>query len=233
MRLFMHAFIGIKNLNLLPFGSSFPQADVWTTFVSLPFALGIDDDEIRNTPQIKPPLFHLPTTWIMPDQKLHVGIAWKGSTISDIDKHRSIPPHYFMELCRVPGVQLYSLQVGEGAEEFNRIGGGALAKNLTPYIRDVCDTVALLHNLDMVIGCESALGHICSMAGKEFWMPYGYQAPDYRVGHEGTDILWAPKHRVFKQGPDMQWGPVFDEICVALEKRLKKNVPNKRHLVHA
>ncbi len=233
MRLFMHAFIGIKNINLLPFGSSFPQADVWTTFVSLPFALGLEDNEIRNTPQIKPPLFHLPTTWMIPDQKLHVGIAWKGSKISDIDAHRTIPVHHFLELCRVPGVQLYSLQVGDGTEDANSIGAGALVKNLAPYIRDVCDTVALLQNLDLVIGCESAIGHICSMANKEFWMAYSYQGKDYRVGHDGTDILWAPKHRVFRQGEDRRWEPVFEDICVALEKRLKKYVPNKRHLVHA
>jgi len=237
MRLFMHAFIGIKNINLLPFGSNFPQADVWTTFVSLPFALGLEDEEIRNTPQIKPPLFHMPTTWMVPDQKLNVGIAWRGSKLNDIDEHRSIPVQQFLELARVPGVQLYSLQVGEGAEEANSIGATAVIKGLSPYIRDVCDTVSLLQNLDLVIGCESALGHICSMAGKEFWMPYSFMGPDYRVGHDGTDVLWAPKHRVFKQGEDLQWRPVFDRICAALENRLKKNVPskvvNKRRIVHA
>jgi tetratricopeptide (TPR) repeat protein len=221
MRLFMHAFIGIKNLNFLPQGSTFPQADVWTTFVSLPFALGLSDEQIRRTKQITPPIFHLPNTWMYPDQKLHIGVAWKGSKLNDIDSHRTIPVQHFLELYRVPGIQLYSLQVGEGENDANLIGAGAMIKPLSPYIRDVCDTVALLQNLDLVIGCESALGHICSMVGKEFWMPYAYMAPDYRVGHDGKDVIWAPKHRIYKQGEDCRWEPVFENMIGDLEMRLE------------
>jgi hypothetical protein len=234
MRLFMHAFIGIKNLNLMPQGQSYPQADVWTTFVSLPYVLGLDDKEIRNTSQIKPPIFHLPTSWVIPDQKLHVGICWKGSAKNDIDQHRSIPARHFLELCKVPGVQLYSLQVGEGVDDLNNMGAGALVRPLSPYISDVCDTVSLLQNLDLVIGCESAVGHICSMVGKEFWMAYGYMAPDYRIGHDAKDVLWAPRHRVFKQGEDCRWEPVFERLVEALDKRVRsKSHDRRRVLQHA
>jgi len=219
MRLFMHAFVDVPNLNLLPFGSTFPEADAWSTFVSLPFALGLSDAEIRSAPDIECPRVSLPTTWLVPDQKLHVGIAWAGSTLNNINVHRSIPVEMFAELYRVPGVQLYSLQVGERAEDANAAGMSGLVRNLVPYVRDVVDTVALMRDLDLIITCESALGHIAAMVGKECWIPYSYLGRDYRLGHAGKDRLWAPHHRVFRQGQDMQWRPVFDKIVEALREK--------------
>jgi hypothetical protein len=220
MRLFMHAFIDIPNINLLPMGASFPQADAWTTFVSLPFALGLNDEEIRAQKQIPYPLLSLPTTWMVPDQKLHIGIQWAGSKLNDIDKYRSIPVDFFLQLCSVPGVHFYSLQVGERTDDANVIGATAVIKNLSPYIRDVCDTVSLLRDLDLVITCEGALGHICAMVSKECWIASSFQGRDYRIGHRADDMLWSPKHRVFRQGKDGQWGPVFKRITEALHERV-------------
>jgi tetratricopeptide (TPR) repeat protein len=220
LRLFQHAFIGIPNINFLPFGQVMPQADAWSTFVSLPFALGLSDDEIRNAPNIEVPKFSLPTSWMMPDQRLHVGIAWAGSKLNDINNHRSIPLEHFLELNSVPGVQLYSLQVGDHSEDANNIGAAAVVRNLVPYIRDVVDTMTLMRDLDLIITCESALGHIASMVNKECWMPYSYLGRDYRVGHDGTDRLWTPHHRIFCQGEDLRWEPVFRQIAAALRDKI-------------
>jgi tetratricopeptide (TPR) repeat protein len=223
MRLFMHAFVDLPNLNLLPFGSTFPDADAWTTFVSLPFALGLTDDEIRNAPDIEYPRLQLPTSWLVPDQKLHVGIAWAGSNLNNINSHRSIPAEMFAELYRVPGVQLYSLQVGEHREDANAAGMSGLVRNLVPYIADVVDTLTLMRELDLIITCESALGHIAALAGKECWIPYSYLGRDYRLAHTGKDRLWTPHHKVFRQGQDMRWQPVFDKIVGALREKIHES----------
>ena len=221
MRLFMHAFTGLDNVNLLPFGASFPQADAWSTFVSLPFALGLTDEQIINAKHIEVPRVSLPTSWMVPDTRLHVGIAWAGSAVNDIDKHRSIPLHHFLELYRVPGIQLYSLQVdNEHREDANNQGAVALVRNLAPYIRDITDTIALLKDLDLLIVCESAQAHIASLVGKETWIAYSYLGNDYRIGHRGENMLWTPNTTVFQQGPDQRWEPVFDKIVGALKAKL-------------
>ena len=219
-RLFTHAFMDLGNVNLLPFGSSFPAADAWTTFVSLPFALGLSDDEIRNAPHIEAPRLSLPTSWMVPDTKLHIGIAWRGSELNNINKHRSIPLEHFLDLYRVPGIQLYSLQVGEHAEDANQMGAVALIKNLVPYVRDVVDTLSLLRDLDLVITCESALGHICSLIGKECIIPYSWLGRDYRLGHRGDDRLWTPNHTIVRQDQDQRWEPVFDKIGNILREKI-------------
>lgn len=220
MRAFSQAWAHIRNINLMPLSSPFLAADAWTTFVSLPFALGLSDEEVRGTSQIKMPVYSLPTSWMAPDAKLHVGIAWAGSPLNDIDKWRNIPVEQFLELYRVPGIQLYSLQVGERSKDLERAGMTAVVRDLSGYISDVTDTVALLRDLDLVITVESALGHICASVGKECWIPYSYLGHDYRIGHSGEHLLWTPKHRVFKQDSSQDWELVFYQIEKALREKV-------------
>ena len=221
LRLFQYAFIDIPNLNLLPQPCNFPAADAWTTFVSLPFALGLSDDEIRNAPQIK---FDAPRTnaaqWKVPDRKLHIGIAWRGSSLNEINEARSIPVTQFLDLYKVPGIQLYGLQIDDNKRQMFDLGCSPVIKDLSGYVRDVVDTLSLLRDLDMVITIESSLGHICTMAGIETWVPYSYLGRDYRVGFDGTDQLWS-KYRVFKQGNDLRWQPTFDQIVEALREKMR------------
>ena len=221
LRLFQYALIDVKNLDLLPQPCNFPAADAWTTFVSLPFALGLSDEEIRNTPQIK---YAAPRTnakqWKVPDRKLHIGIAWRGSHLNEINNHRSIPLEFFLDLYKVPGVALYSLQVDQNKQQLHDLGCAPVIKPLDGYIRDVVDTLSLMRDLDMIVTCESALGHIATFAGIETWLPYSYMGRDWRVGVDGQDQIWS-RYQMFPQGSDMQWQPVFNDIVSALRHRAK------------
>ncbi len=220
VRLFMHAFVGLPNVNIVPKPAAFPEADCWSTFVSLPFALGLSDQEIRQAPHISYPVMSLPMNWKVPDRKLHIGIAWAGSDLNDINKHRSIPFEQFLDLYRVPGIQLYGLQIGQYSQQLYDHHGLPVVRDLSPYVRDVVDTISILKHLDIVICCESALGHIAALAGTECWMPYSRLGLDYRLGVKGNDQVWS-EHRVFKQGEDLKWSGVFDDIAFALEARVK------------
>ncbi len=220
VRLFMHAFVGLPNVNIVPKPAAFPEADCWSTFVSLPFALGLSDQEIRQAPHISYPVMSLPMNWKVPDRKLHIGIAWAGSDLNDINKHRSIPFEQFLDLYRVPGIQLYGLQIGQYSQQLYDHHGLPVVRDLSPYVRDVVDTISILKHLDIVICCESALGHIAALAGTECWMPYSRLGLDYRLGVKGNDQVWS-EHRVFKQGEDLKWSGVFDDITFALEARVK------------
>ena len=222
LRLLQYALTDVPNLNLLPQPCNFPAADAWTTFVSLPFALGLSDDEIRNAPQITT---KIPRTnakqWKVPDRKLHIGIAWRGSALNEINEARSIPVTQFLDLYKVPGIQLYSLQVDGNKNQMFDAGCAPVIRDLSGYISDVTHTLALLQDLDMVITIESALGHICTFPGVETWCPYSYMGRDYRVGVDGSDQIWS-KYRVFPQGPDQRWDSVFDKIVEALRDRVGK-----------
>jgi len=99
------------------------------------------------------------------------------------------------------------------------LGCAGVIQDLGSYIRDVCDSVALMQDLDLIISCESALAHIASLAGKECWLPYSWLGKDYRIGLDGKDQLWT-QHRIFRQGKDRRWEPVFEEIAAVLRERI-------------
>lgn len=221
LKLMQYALIDVKNLNLLPQPCNFPAADAWTTFVSLPFALGLTDDEIRNTPALKyDPARSNAKQWKVPDRKFHIGISWRGSALNEINSYRSIPVQQFLDLYKVPGVALYSLQVDSNKQQLFDAGCGPVIQDLSGYVRCVADTVAIMQDLDLIITCESALGHIASFAHRECWIPYSWMGRDYRLGFDGSDQIWS-KHRVFCQDSTMQWGPVFAKITDALRERVK------------
>lgn len=221
LKILQHALCDIHNLNLLPQPCNFPAADAWTTFVSLPWALGLSDDEIRAAPPIKIEKQRgNPTQWKVPDRKIHIGIAWRGSALNEINEARSIPLQHFLELYRVPGVQLYGLQVDQNKQQLNDQGCAPVIRDLSGYIGSVADTMTLLQDLDLVVTCESALGHICALSGVETWLPYSWMGRDYRIGFDGSDQIWS-KHRIFPQGNDCRWEPVFKNIVEALRERSK------------
>ena len=217
-RVFEHAFRHLPNLNFMPSPSNFPgDADAWTTFVSLPYALGLTDDEIIKAPHIDMPHFKMSDQWKVPDRKLHIGIAWAGSPLNDIDRHRNIPIHHFLELYRVPGIQLYSLQVDERKKDLNIWGCAPVIRDLSGYLRDIADTVSVLDQLDLVVTVESALGHIAGSIDKPCYVPYSWAGRDYRGGSDGSRVLWYKNHMFVRQSDNMAWEPVFDEIVERLK----------------
>jgi tetratricopeptide (TPR) repeat protein len=222
LRLFNYAFRELDNVNIMPSaGVHFPQADAWTTFGSLPFALGSTDQEIKDAPAIDLPHYSMHTHWKVPDRALHIGIQWSGSPLNEIDRHRNIPVAQFLDLYRVPGIQLYSLQVGDKALQMHDIGSAPVIQDLSGYITDVVDTLTILREMDLVVCCESALGHIAGLAGKETIIPYSYLGRDYRYGPRGERILWYTKTTMVPQGSDCQWQPCFDTIVKMLHKKIR------------
>lgn len=197
---------------------SFPNADAWSSITGIPATLGLTDDEIINCPGLEIYRYSLPNNWKSTDRKLHIGIQWAGSQACDVDRWRSSELRHFLSLYRVPDIQLYSLQIGDRAKDIHIEGAATMARDLSPYIRDAADTVALLADLDLVISVDSALGHIAGAIGKTSWIAYSRNGCDHRIGRSERGSLWYPKTRIFKQGVDATWPPVFDRIANELKR---------------
>lgn len=223
LRAFSHMFTRLGNVTVLPMHgvNTFPDADVWTTFVSLPYVLHLTDQQIRDQQfEIPLPANYPGNSWKRHDKKFHIGFAWSGSKANLIQKHRNIPLEKFFRLYEVPGIALYSLQADEAAEQLMQSGASGLVTDMRPYIGDVCDTAGIVEELDLVITVESALGHICGSMGKECWVPYSYLGRDYRAGYTGRTKLWYPNHTFFQQSSRCDWDEVFTTIIEALKKKV-------------
>lgn len=217
--LFQWAFIHLDNVTIQPLGNNFPGYDHWTTFVSLPFAMGLSEKEIVDAKHIDPKISASSRQWRVPDRKLHIGIAWAGSTLNLINAHRSIPIVHFLELYRVPGVQLYSLQVDERKQDLVDSGMAPVVRDLSGYIGGVHDTIGIMKNLDLVIACESSVPHMAALADVPCWVPYSQLGKDFRIGITGEKAIWTPKARYWLQKRAGDWRPVFDAMVTELRKQ--------------
>jgi tetratricopeptide (TPR) repeat protein len=210
------------NIEVIPLSTSYPLADFYCPVGSLPTALGLTTEEIRTQPQGWTPQGDeaIQPAWLAADRKLHVGIAWSGSPANDIDQWRSIQFTRFLDLYRCPGVQLYSLQVGDHVRDLHDSGAAALVRDLSPYIRDATDTVGIMRSLDLIICCESFVAHLAAAVGKEVWVPLSRNGGDFRCGRHGDHPLWYPSTTLFRQDESATWGPVFDRLVDALKERV-------------
>jgi tetratricopeptide (TPR) repeat protein len=223
LRLMTGAFRNYENIVVEPQSTIFPIADVWCPVFSLPVSLGLSTYEIETHPQVWRALksdVPIAGAWKAKGAKLHVGIAYAGSPANDIDMWRSIPVAMFLSLCRVAGVQLYSLQVGDRVADMHAAGMAALCRDLSPYLRDAQDTAAIVRELDLVISIESFLAHLAGAVGKECWTLVSYRGGDWRCGRQGDKPIWYEKTRLFRQGTDGEWGPVFERVVEALREKV-------------
>lgn len=212
------------NVEVVPQDHVLMEADAWCPVFSLPVALGLTDDEIRDA---GPPQFvrdeHLGSTLVlggMDDSQFNVAIAWAGAPHNDIDKHRSIPVTEFLRLRDVPGVRLWSVQSGARVKEMHDLGCAALIRDMSPWIRDARDTARILKRMDLVICCESFVGHLAGALDVPCWVAASKLGRDWRIGSLGETALWYPRHRVFRQDDRRAWGPVFDEMARELREMI-------------
>ena len=231
-RLFRASFQNLKNINILPQPCPFPPATHWTTFMCLPVALGLTDEEFLGTKNITIPKFTLGgTSFKDKHAKLHVGVSWAGSKANDIDHWRSIPLDYFLDLAAIPGVQLYSLQMDDRSQDIHNMGSVTLIRDLKPMVRDVADTVAILNELDLVICCEGVLAHIAGCMGFPCIVAYSYQGRTIHFGHHPIEVPFYPNHVVVKQNSDHKWEPVFNQIKGILEEELSNASDDERRVL--
>jgi len=206
-----------------PLEQNIPPADYWCSLTTLPLIYRLTDEEFETAPGLPVPYRPLETTfpWKLPGRKFHVGICWAGDPNNDLERYRAMKVTDFLELTKVPGLQLYSLQIGERARDLYDVGAQGLIKDLAPFIRDAHDTAQIVRDLDLVVTIETSLGHICGAAEVECWVLYSRDGHDYRIGRdEKHGAIWYPRHRVFMQDDSRAWRPVLDRVIEAIRQRI-------------
>ncbi len=150
---------------------------------------------------------------------LKVGIAWQGRPTHRDDRYRSIPLAQFGSLARVGGVSLLSLQKGHGREQLAAVGDQFqvvdLQQLIDPQAEPFLDVAAILRNLDLLITCDTSLGHLAGALGVPVWLAIPAYA-DWRWLLGRTDTPWYPTMRLFRQPKLGAWEPVFAEMAAEL-----------------
>jgi tetratricopeptide (TPR) repeat protein len=209
---------------LVPAGAALPPFDVHALLVSLPFLF---KTTLTTIPAKAPYLFAdraFVEKWrqeLGPIPGFKVGIVWQGSSIHKWDRFRSMPLAELAPLARVPGVKLFSLQVGPGSSQLASCPFPVtdLAGRFDP--NSFADAAAAVMNLDLVITVDTALAHLAGGLGKPVWLALD-TCPDWRWLLEREDCPWYPSARLFRQRSSGAWG----EVSAQMASELARKVPD-------
>lgn len=164
-------------------------------------------------------------------RKMRVGLVWYASDYKKLEEEKSqmLAPIGFrsfdFELLKdffelKDSITFYTVQPDKKVIEDTK---GYPVINLAEHIdiKNWSDTAAILNQLDLVIGTDTAIGHLAGAIGKPAWKML-LKNPDHRWGLEGSWTHWYPSVRLFRQEVDDDWVPLIaevrEELAIACQK---------------
>jgi Flp pilus assembly protein TadD len=160
-----------------------------------------------------------------PSRIVKIGIAWQGSRGHPLDRWRSFPLSLFVHLAALPGVQLISLQKGDGVAQLARLAGRFPVIDLNSECQerealgDLLDTAAVMSGLDLVVTTDSAVAHLAGGLGVKAWVALS-TVGEWRWLIDREDSAWYPTMRLFRQASFGDWDGVFRRMASALSHEL-------------
>ena len=200
-----------------------PAHDFYCPFFSLPRAF-------ETTPETIPaPIPYLRADAVpvedwrqrLPSAPLRVGLVWAGQArpmlpgFGVLDGRRSMALTAFAPLAEVPGVVFVSLQHGPEAVQAMTPPEGMTLFDPMGAVRSFADTAAIIANLDLVIGVDTAVVHLAGGMGKPVFLLDRYDHC-WRWLSGRTDSPWYPAMRIFRQTRIGDWSPVLRAVADAL-----------------
>ncbi len=201
-------------------GEPLPDFDVQAPLFSLPAVLRTSLETIPASVPYLAPNAESIQYWekeFREDKRFRIGIAWQGDPAMPHDKSRSIPLARFAGLLRLPGLRIYSLQMGAGREQLRSLDECSEIIDLHDRLGDFHNTAAIMRNLHLVVTCDSSPAHLAGALGVRVWVALA-SMPDWRWSLERTTTPWYPTMRLFRQSRPGDWKSAFERIQEEAEK---------------
>jgi hypothetical protein len=144
-----------------------------------------------------------------------VGIVWSGSLTFKRNNYRSAPLEWFFNNFVLPGVNLFSLQMGSRAEDLKKLPLPVISNELIPHIQNFNDTAQILQKLDLVIMTCSSTAHLCGALNIPCWVMLD-SSPHWLWGPEAASSDWYQSLTLFRQQSPGDWRSVFDHAGAQL-----------------
>lgn len=204
------------------FGTSPPVHDCWAPLLSLPLHLGTASETIPQPSY----LFAQPTRrtdWSFikeQSQKLRVGLIWSGRST---DPRRACPMSALEQLADLSQqTQFYSLQINPQADDLAFLKDRLGIIDLSPRLKEFCDTAAAMSNLDMIISIDSAPAHLAGAMGVDTLLMLS-SSPDWRWGIDQKKSVWYPSIHIFRQQQPDSWDSLLKQVAAAVKEKILGN----------
>lgn len=211
----------------VPIGTYRP--DTTTTVMNLPHAMGTDLDTIPwSGPYLRAPALpdDLRAALSVGDD-LRVGLVWRGNPNNLSEPWRSMDLSTVAPLAQIPGVRLYSLQVGDGAEQakhppegmsLDGRDSGSTLVHLGNQLTDWATTAAVMAELDLIVSVDTGAAHLAGALGRPVWVLLPRVA-EWRWIEGRDDSPWYPNvMRLYRQENLGDWMPVVERVADHLRR---------------
>ena len=201
-----------------------PSHDLWVPLLSLPLLCQTTSSNVpAHVPylQANPALTAQFQEQLKSCNRFKIGICWSGSSSYKYDHERSINLASFKALTALDQVQFFNLQPHSRLAFLQEFGEQAydLGHEIDADTAAFEETAALINNLDLIITCDTSVGHLAGALGKPVWLLLAHVA-DWRWMTMRDDSIWYPYTRLFRQDETRSWEPVFERLVSALRTRL-------------
>jgi tetratricopeptide (TPR) repeat protein len=200
-------------------GAAEPAADFRIPLFSLPHRLGVRLADLPGpTPYLSPDPA-LVALWrehlaSLAPQGPRVGVVWSGNATARVDRGRSIPLRAFEPLARAVGAPLISLQKGFGLGQLDNLPAGLVVTTLGAAYDagDFADTAAVIANLDLVVSCDTVVGHLAGALDRPAWLALNARS-EWRWLYDRVDSPWYPSLRLYRQPTPGDWRGLFERMA--------------------
>jgi hypothetical protein len=176
------------------------------------YALSMDTPVITKVGMTEPQCPKPLPAYALPNPgRFNIGLVWrsKGQGAGSIEEtvhgqQKSLPLDMLLPLAQIPGVKLYSLQVGQGSEEVAAAHG--LIERLPIF--DIYDTACWMEALDYVVTIDTAPLHLAGALGKKgigllnITGGWYYGTGDRCAWHPSLTLVRQPKPGDWKSAVD-------------------------------
>jgi tetratricopeptide (TPR) repeat protein len=211
-------------------GEPLPPFDFYCPLMSLPMACGTTLETVPSSIPYLRADAERRQHWrhkLGERVKPRVGLVWSGGFRPNLPElwaandRRNIPLRKLAAL-RHPGIEFYSLQKGQPAEEelarlVEEGWDGPNLKDHTDELHDFEDTAALIEQLDLVISVDTSTAHLAGALGKPVWI-MNRLGGDWRWLLDRTDSPWYPTARLYRQRRRGDWEGVVRNMRHDLEQ---------------
>jgi len=203
----MSSLPGIDGVTLT---NSFPpECDVTLPLLELPHLFGATLDDLpTNVPYFSEPEPRDLTINQPGPKTLKVGVVWAGKLTP---RDRSCSFSHILNLAKIPGVSLFSLQKDARAEDIQSYAADGLVVPLGHRLNDFATTASVMNQMDLIITIDSAVSHLAGALGRPVWTCLLY-ASDWRWLMDRNDSPWYPTMKLYRQPHPNDWDPVFEQV---------------------
>ncbi|MBF0182415.1 MAG: tetratricopeptide repeat protein, partial [Magnetococcales bacterium] len=147
-----------------------------------------------------------------------------GATGHANDANRSLPGlEVLAPLWGVAGVTFIGLQKGAGEEQAASPPSGQPLYDAGAGIRDFADTASIITQLDLVIGVDTTVIHVCGALGKACLVLLPAIGPDWRWLSGRGESPWYPGGmRLIRQERPGEWSGAVEEAAGVLARQVRR-----------